>query len=90
MVCKIMFWFSLFLCYDSLISCHNLLAILSRGYVCCRFTSFIFIVCSSVDVRPLTPGLGLTCSLQVKVKLDVSTVKLQQRTAGFGIRYYHT
>ena len=58
MVCKIMFWFSLFLFYDSLISCHNLLAILSRGYVCCRFISFIFIVCSSVDVRPLTPGLG--------------------------------
>ena len=44
--------------YVSLISCHNLLAILSRGYVCCRFVSFMFLVYSGVDVRPLTPGLG--------------------------------
>ena len=54
-------WFGLVFCfyfYDSLISCHNLLAILSRGYVCFRFISFIFIVYSSIDVRPLTPGLG--------------------------------
>ena len=44
---------------DILISCHNLLAILVRGScVCCRFISFIFTDCRSVDVRPLTPGLG--------------------------------
>ena len=59
MVCKIMFWFSwFFLFYVSLISYHNLLAILRRGHVCCRFISFMFIVYRRVDVRPLTPGLG--------------------------------
>ena len=65
-----MVWFGLVISIFKLIliSYHNLLAILVRGYVCRRFISFIFTVYSSVDVRPLTPGLGpsqLVSELQV-------------------------
>ena len=42
----------------SLISDHDLLGILSRGYVYSRFISFNVLLIVGVDVRPLTPGLG--------------------------------
>ena len=42
----------------SLISYHDLLAILSRGYVCYRFIFLYVLFIVGVDVRPLTPGLG--------------------------------
>ena len=42
----------------SLISDHDLLAILSRGYVYSRFISFYVLLIVGVDVRPLTLGLG--------------------------------
>ena len=42
----------------SLISDHDLLAILSRGYVYSRFISLNVLLIVGVDVRPLTPGLG--------------------------------
>ena len=42
----------------SLISDHDLLAILSRGYIYFRFIFFNVLLLVGVDVRPLTPGLG--------------------------------
>ena len=84
-------WFGLvvsILCKLILISYHNLLAILVRGYVCCRvrFISFIFTVYSSVDVRPLTPGLGPS----QKMKSTIFMLRLLQMKTGYGTRSYLT
>ena len=53
----LLLWFMWSLLF-SLISYHDLLAILSRGYVCYRFIFLYVLFIVGVDVRPLTPGLG--------------------------------